>query len=979
MSFRLSSAALAVSLTLAGPALAHTLPLRRYGPAEGLPGGRVNQIVQDGRGFLWFATWDGVARFDGERFRAYGTEDGLPLPFATAIAEDRRGRIWVGTFDRGLALLLDHPRATRFEPVSVGAEAGADSIAALAGDGRGGIWCATAAGLYRSDPEESTRFARVRADLRAVHATSFAEDPDGTLWFASELVLAEIRAATIVDHPLPADRPGDAVAVAAGPRAIVIVCERGVLELVRGDPHDRWTRRELPLVAAPSTRRAATFDDHGTLWIGDPRGLLRVDDRGARVFDTSDGLPDAFVRALARDAEGNLWIGTRAGGVARLSASRIETIGQRDGLTDPYVSSLHRGIDGRLYAVTETAGIIEIERDGARPVPGNDTFAFGGGVTCYPDRRGDWWISTVDGVWRFPGPALRLTGGARLGAREGFPGKGIALSFLEDRSGRLWVGRSGQGLHAIDLSDPRSPRPIPALLPDPDRSDTVRSMTEDRRGRIWVAHWNRLGILEHDRVRAIPAQDGLPGTRVRAILEDARGRIWLALRYGGVSVVDEPDSEPLRFENLGTNDGLSSTTVWSLAETPDGTVWAGTANGLDAIDPVTRRIRHVTVDDGLPGASIQSIVPDRDGTLWLGTSGGVAHLDPRLLPAARVPRTLLTRIEIGGVASAIPETGLGVAPSATMTEGNANIRIDFIAPGFPSERGIRYQVKLEGADADWTAPAAHHVVHYARLDAGSYRFLARAVADGGAVVGEPALFPFTVVPPWWKRPAFVAVFAIALVGGALGWQRARLRRALALERIRRQIATDLHDEVGSGLSQIAILSEVVKRPGAGDRERILDEIAGLARSMRASMADIVWAVDPRKDRLSDLVARMRQAADHLVESAGIRLEFVAPPSEAVDSIPLGPGARRQLLLILKEALHNAVRHSGARNVRVDLAERGGTIVLSIRDDGRGFDPSRVSEGQGLPSLRRRAEDLGARFHLETAPGSGTRLEIEVKR
>jgi signal transduction histidine kinase len=202
------------------------------------------------------------------------------------------------------------------------------------------------------------------------------------------------------------------------------------------------------------------------------------------------------------------------------------------------------------------------------------------------------------------------------------------------------------------------------------------------------------------------------------------------------------------------------------------------------------------------------------------------------------------------------------------------------------------------------------------------------------------------------------------------------------------IATDLHDDIGASLSRIAILSEVVKQTAAGadsESRTRLSEIADSARGLIDAMSDIVWAVDPRKDRLDDLARRVNGFASDVLEAQGIR--FRPASSAQLDGVRLEPEERRHLLLIAKEAIHNAVRHSGAREVFAELAVAGRELRLTIGDDGGGFDPDAVASaehrrrhgrgGHGLPSLAARASELGGTLAVDSAPGRGTRLTVRV--
>ncbi|MFS8087362.1 MAG: sensor histidine kinase, partial [Acidobacteriota bacterium] len=226
---------------------------------------------------------------------------------------------------------------------------------------------------------------------------------------------------------------------------------------------------------------------------------------------------------------------------------------------------------------------------------------------------------------------------------------------------------------------------------------------------------------------------------------------------------------------------------------------------------------------------------------------------------------------------------------------------------------------------------------------------------------------------------FISIVFAFILAGSLALHRFRLRQFMAMEKIRRQVATDLHDDVGSGLAQVAILSEVAKREASADGQKLMNEVADLARSMRESMGDIVWAVDPRHDKLTDLVARMKQVAYNLIEANGLRVEWHIIDAGELARINLGPDVRRHLLLIFKEALTNVARHAQATQVRVEILARGRTLQLSVKDNGRGFDQNMTSNGQGrgLQGLRERAHELGAKLSIESPAGAGTLVTLNL--
>jgi signal transduction histidine kinase len=368
-----------------------------------------------------------------------------------------------------------------------------------------------------------------------------------------------------------------------------------------------------------------------------------------------------------------------------------------------------------------------------------------------------------------------------------------------------------------------------------------------------------------------------------------------------------------------------------------------------------------------------TLMTDREGRVWAGTSAGLTVYDTEATGAGQAASpVLLTHIRIDGREHALPERGTATTALVDLSAGSS-VQFEFVSVANGGGRAPRYQYQLEGGDHEWSPPTTDRSVTYARLAPGGYRFLVRAIgADGRA--SEPATAAFTIPAPIWRRPWFVGLGILATLGAGAAVQRVRVRQVLAMERIRRQVALDLHDDIGSGLSQIAIMSDAgSEHANAGPWA----EVGNLARGLRESMSDIVWAVDPRHDSLHDLVRRMRQVSLQMLETDGVTVTFESPAEAEIARLTLAPDRRRHVLLILKEAVHNVARHAGARTVRIAVRVTSGRLELVIADDGRGFDVEAAHDGHGLASLRARAAALGAELHLDSTRGTGTTIRLSL--
>jgi signal transduction histidine kinase len=261
------------------------------------------------------------------------------------------------------------------------------------------------------------------------------------------------------------------------------------------------------------------------------------------------------------------------------------------------------------------------------------------------------------------------------------------------------------------------------------------------------------------------------------------------------------------------------------------------------------------------------------------------------------------------------------------------------------------------------------------LGAGKYRFLVRAVGKNGVTSPQPAVFEFRILPPIYLRWWFIAASLLVAGLAIYSLYRSRIARFLEMERTRTRIATDLHDDIGANLTRIALLSEVAnQQPGNDKVKTLLPSIADIARESVSSMNDIVWAISPEHDSLVDLTRRMRRHAEEVFAFRDIDLEFTAPTTDS--DLKLSVGARRDLLLIFKEAVNNAARHSLCTQIEIEFRCEHSGLHLRIKDDGQGFDPTALNGGgHGLRSMQRRAAELGGTLTIQSS--AGTTVEFDL--
>jgi signal transduction histidine kinase len=505
----------------------------------------------------------------------------------------------------------------------------------------------------------------------------------------------------------------------------------------------------------------------------------------------------------------------------------------------------------------------------------------------------------------------------------------------------------------------------------------ANSFCEDGQGDLWIGFRDGpLVRFAQGHFQIFTASDGVGEGTIADLYLDGAGRLWAATS-GGATRVDDPGSERPRFVTYTTAQGLLSNYTSQLVDDLSGNIYVGTPYGVDRLDAETGHIERYTSAE-LPWTAPISAYRDRHGALWFASLQALYRFTPKSEQPRPPPPILIGELRVRGVRLPVSELGEDRMSGLEFGPNQNQIQIDFFALSFRMAGDLRYQFKLEGADVDWNAPTDQRSVTYASLSPGTYHFMVRAISADGTASLTPATVSFTILRPIWQRWWFLSLAGLFLIAGAYVMHKYRVNRLLELERVRTRIATDLHDDIGASLSQIAILSEVVRQKVGRDDEAVTEPLSQITTSsseLMGTMSDIVWAIDPHKDRLTDLTQRMRRFASDVLTARDIDFDFQAP--DASRNLNLGADVRRQVFLVCKESINNIVRHSVCSRVNIDFRVNRDWLTLVIRDNGQGFDTAQESDGHGLVSMRQRAKEMGGTLEITSQSGEGTTVTLKM--
>ena len=960
------------------PVGAQILPFKTFTISDGLSHNTIHQIFQDSKGYLWLATAEGLSRFDGYTFKNYGKEDGLGGAYINDIASDRNGRLWVAINDGGIARLVDEPgqmeTGVKFVAYSISTYAKANNVNRILFDAEGWMWCATEAGVFRAKAPEvaNGQFDPIAPDTQPQTSREAFRDGQGRLWFGLNGRVLKVAAGEPEYYELEkGDSPLTGITEDKSGRLFAST-DLAVYEFVQETA--QWKKSGLSLRKDQTIRTMNRADDGG-LWVGTNTGLIHYRDGRQTAYTAENGLASDFVTASYTDRENGLWLGILGAGLSNRTNNAIVSFAAPPGLASFKSYRLRSDRAGGLYIQTgcspDQTRIVNIADDAVSVIRSPDLI---GGGDCRRNKflkgaDNRWWLMTQRGLAVFDEPDL--LNGVTITLPDGQPIDKY-FEIYQDRDAKIWLSAADQNLYVADGNLPGKPHFDIAA-----RDVKASLMLADSRGTLWLANNIFLGRMRNGQVDELRNIDAVKSVTPRALFEDPSGRMWIGTRFDGVLYTDEPEAANPHFKKISTAEGLASNSVWTITGDDAGGIYLGTGRGVDRYEIETGRIRHFTSADGVSESAIHHMLKDDKGRIWVASDSGVSRIDASALDKSfHPPPVFINRILIAGEELPVAETGVSNLVAPDLSASQNNVAIQFVGLNLKGEHSLTYQYMLEGYDKDWSQASKQREVSLANLGAGSYRFLVKAIDQYGIQSESPAVFQFQILPPVWQRWWFMVLAGLVVAGVLYAFYRYRLSRVVELERVRTRIATDLHDDIGSNLTRIALMSEVLNQRGQnGSTEKMLPAIANIARESVASMNDIVWAISPEHDRVLDLTRRMRQHSEEVFTSRDIDLTFVSGSSDS--ELKLTVGVRRDVLLIFKEAVNNAARHSRCTKVEIDFDCTNSILSLRIADNGNGFVENPEHDGHGLSSMARRAESLGGKLAIRSSLDGGTTVSFEM--
>jgi signal transduction histidine kinase/ligand-binding sensor domain-containing protein len=954
---------------------------------NGLPHNIVGDIQQARDGYIWMTTSDGLVRFDGVRFTVFnrGNSSGLRNNRFTSLYEAADGAIWAGTEGSGVT------RYTHgvFTTYTTRDGLTNDHVRAVTGDAAGNVWVLSGERItqwnaprarfhpappqgvtlpfYRSewkrhvwwasDRERLYRFEAGQISVRPIPEAlrgrmnnRFEEDEQGTLWLGT----LDQRIARIT---------GDAVRYDLIPD---LEADLGRLPLVYRDR----TRHVLPMAVsrllvrfwsppgsrdAPVGVNAVLEDREGNIWLGaDGNGLYRIRQPRVSVLSQAQGLLGRNIYPILLDRSGSLWMGVWPTGVSRVTNGQVVNYTVADGLASGFVTSLGEDREGRVWVASH-----------------HDV---NGGLRVFDKGR-----------FREVGPPL-------------VPPQTYAHAILHDRAGALWVGTDA-GLVRYQDGVVRT-----FTTKDGLPSNDVKTIIEEPGGRIWIGTFGGVTSWQDGVLRSWTARDGLPDGVVRALYRDQDGVLWIGTYDGGLGRYKDG-----RFSRITTREGLYDNGVFQILEDGRGYFWMSSNRGIHRVskselnavaDGKASRVTSLSLGrgDGLLNAECNggtwpagSIAPD--GRLWFPTQDGVAIVDPSTIVATARP--VPPRIE----SVLIDREAVPWGAPVRVLPGQEFLEIQYTGLSLVNSDRIRFRYRLGGLEHDWVDAGTRRTAYYSHVPPGQYTFTVAAAGSDGVWTDEVASLAIQVVAPFWRTWWFMSLAAVTGVGAAAfayrrriaGLERARAAQESFARRLidsqeheRRRIAAELHDSLGQQLLVIqnrAVLGAMGSDNGSKGQ---FDEIATSVRESIDEVRQIAYNLRPyHLDKLG-LGVSIEAVADRIAAASDIECTVTIAANASLRAVPRDQAIN--VFRVVQESLNNIVKHSGATRATIDIMDDGPDLVITIEDNGKGFDAKAardvtrdvaIGSGFGLAGIAERVGMLGGRHSIESAPGAGTTITITL--
>jgi len=757
-----------------------------------------------------------------------------------------------------------------------------------------------------------------------------------------------------------------------------------------------------------NTVMAINQDFEGYLWIGTFGGGIDRFNINTEIFINfskisaqQNSFTDDEILSLFVDRSGILWAGSHLGeGVTKIQKyfSKFESVNSRSAgrfkLNDDVVWSLFKDSKDNLWIGTYRGGanvfnyntnqthVYRVMSDQITGISDNHIRSFA------EDRFGNIWIGTYSG-----GLNRVDNSGQKVEVFKNLPGNSNSLSanqvldiFVESEN-TIWIATFGGGLNKLSFSENTSGVPnFSSYKHDPSNpnsisDDRVYAILKDSKDNFWIGTYGG-GLNKFDEQTGkfevffpdLQNHQPVSSEKILSIYESSDGILWIGTSGGGLNQFNPATKT---FKNFSLAQGLTSSVVYGILEDSRANLWLSTDNGIFLLNTKTEKFAQFGIEDGVQSLEFSggAYFEDSDGIMYFGGINGFNYFNPDSITVDQyVPPVVISSIKVMDVK-------VNGEPIELILSYDQNfISIEFSALDFSIPKRNRYSYILEGFQKSWSfTEGSNRTAIYTNLPAGEFTFMVKGTNSDGIWSENTASIRIIINPPYWQTWWFITLIVIIIVFFIYYLGTIRVKNQLEIEKLKLKIASDLHDNIGAGLTEISILSEVAERSEGHSSSIVkkdLQKISETARQLVDSMSDIVWVVNPQRDSLHDLIVKLKDSYNEFFSSIGI--SFQVNNVEKSDDIKLPMDYKQNLLLMFKEAINNAIKHSGCKKLVLEASYKNDIIEIILKDDGTGFETNKVKFGNGIKNMENRANKIKGKLSCKSEVGVGTTVSFSGK-
>ena len=724
------------------------------------------------------------------------------------------------------------------------------------------------------------------------------------------------------------------------------------------------------------------LDSRKQFWIGTMSGLCRLVDGHFIAEFTAEGTSYETVYSFIEDREGHLWLGTKEG-LCQLQIKPFKSFTKQQGLSHNNVMSVYEDSTQTIWAGTWGAGACGLTNGMVLNYNHTNSLLYDLILSIRETSDGSLWFGA-----EYDGGLFQYKNGTftHFGVQEGLTGQAIRVIY-EDHAKQVWIGTSG-GLFLF--ADGKFTH---FAKPNGLSGNVVRSIAEDHEGNLWIGTNDGLSRRKNGKFSNFTNKNGLSANTVLSIYEDNQRDLWVGTDGGGLNRLRDG-----KFTAYTTTRGLFNDTVSEILEDERGNLWMSCFSGvfrvskkelndLDQGTISTLRCVSYGKPDGMASAQCNGVSKPagwkaKDGRLWFPTTRGVVVVDPNSIRENNPsPKVVMEEMFFDKQLVARNDR-------MELPVGRGELEFHYTALSFRSPERTRFKYKLEGFDSEWVDASTRRIAYYSNIKPGNYTFRVMALNSDGAKTELIPGIHFILQPHFWQTRWFLALVVfgaggiVAAIARFLTWRKVRLQllrleEQHAVEKERARIARDIHDDLGARLTEISVLSDFVgAKTQTEELKPHVGRISKASREMVRNLDALVWAINPKNDSLDQLALYIGEYMDMFFGATSIRYTLEMP-----DQLPknaLSSEERHHLFLTVKEALNNVVKHSGATEVLLRLTVDACTLKILIEDNGKGISSNETkSSGNGLANMKKRIEEVGGQFEINSRPGQGTAIILSL--